>query len=67
MKRLIDALTERERQIIFLRFGLDRKSGRTRTLEDVGRKFGLTRERIRQIQNIALAKLRSRMNDDALD
>lgn len=67
MKRLIDALTERERQIIFLRFGLDRKSGRPRTLEDVGRKFGLTRERIRQIQNIALAKLRSRMNDDALD
>ena len=48
--------TTRERKIIMSRFGLD--GGKTRTLEEVGQKFGVTRERIRQLQNIALAKLR---------
>ena len=45
-----------ERKIINSRFGLD--GGKARTLEEVGQKFGVTRERIRQLQNIALAKLR---------
>ena len=47
---------DRERAIIFKRFGLD--DGKPKTLEEVGKKFGVTRERIRQLQNIALAKLR---------
>ena len=53
---LLHVLDEREKKIIFSRFGLD--GGKPRTLEEVGRKFGVTRERIRQLQNIALAKLR---------
>ena len=44
------------REIIFKRFGLD--GGKPETLEEVGKKFGVTRERIRQLQNIALGKLR---------
>ena len=43
-------------KIIFQRFGLD--GGKPKTLEEVGKKFGVTRERIRQLQNIALSKLR---------
>jgi RNA polymerase primary sigma factor len=53
---LIAVLDSREKKIILLRFGLD--GGRPKTLEDVGKDFGVTRERIRQLQNIALAKLR---------
>src|SRR5271169_3455720 len=53
---LLEVLDERERKIIFQRFGLD--GGKPKTLEEVGKKFGVTRERIRQLQNIALAKLR---------
>jgi RNA polymerase primary sigma factor len=53
---LLDALDPRERKIIVFRFGLD--GGRERTLEEVGHKFGVTRERIRQLQNIALLKMR---------
>src|SRR6266404_2624847 len=53
---LLDMLDPREKKIISQRFGLD--GGRPRTLEDVGKDFGITRERIRQLQNIALAKLR---------
>jgi RNA polymerase primary sigma factor len=53
---LLDVLDDRERKIIFQRFGLD--GGKPKTLEEVGKKFGVTRERIRQLQNIALAKLR---------
>jgi len=53
---LLGALDARERKIIAFRFGLG--GGRERTLEEVGRKFGVTRERIRQLQNIALLKMR---------
>ena len=52
---LLDVLDDRQRQIIFQRFGLD--GGKPKTLAEVGENFGLTRERIRQLQNIALAKL----------
>jgi RNA polymerase primary sigma factor len=57
---LLDVLDPRERRIIAYRFGLG--GGRERTLEEVGRKFGVTRERIRQLQNIALLKLRKALN-----
>jgi RNA polymerase primary sigma factor len=57
---LLEQLDGRERQIISFRFGLD--GGRERTLEEVGKKFGVTRERIRQLQNIALQKMRKALN-----
>ena len=53
---LIAVLDAREKEIIAQRFGLD--GGKPKTLEDVGKNFGVTRERIRQLQNIALTKLR---------
>ncbi len=53
---LIEVLDGREKKIISQRFGLD--GGKPKTLEDVAKHFGITRERIRQLQNIALAKLR---------
>ena len=56
LSELLEVLDDRERKIIFKRFGLD--GGQPKTLEEVGKKFGVTRERIRQLQNIALAKLR---------
>ncbi len=52
----LESLTERERQVIKLRFGLE--DGRARTLEEVGKEFNVTRERIRQIEAKALRKLR---------
>src|SRR6516162_4654201 len=56
LSELLQVLDDREREIIFKRFGLD--GGKPKTLEELGKKFGVTRERIRQLQNIALAKLR---------
>src|ERR1700755_2851535 len=56
VSELLEVLDDRERKIIFQRFGLD--GGKAKTLEEVGKKFGVTRERIRQLQNIALMKLR---------
>ncbi|HEY7196728.1 MAG TPA: RNA polymerase sigma factor RpoD [Gaiellaceae bacterium] len=55
--RTLDALPERERKVIEMRFGLD--GDQPRTLEEVGRAFGVTRERIRQIENNTLKKLES--------
>jgi RNA polymerase sigma factor (sigma-70 family) len=59
--RLLAPLDEREREILRLRFGLDR--GEPRTLEEVGKHFNLTRERIRQIEARAMSKLRHPSSD----
>jgi len=56
VEEVLDSLTDRERKVMRLRFGLD--DGRSRTLEEVGKEFGVTRERIRQIEAKALRKLR---------
>ncbi|UQS81515.1 RNA polymerase sigma factor RpoD [Bombilactobacillus folatiphilus] len=69
LEDVLDTLTDREENVLRLRFGLD--DGQTRTLEEVGKVFGVTRERIRQIEAKALRKLRhpSRSNQlkDFLD
>ncbi|MBR0396991.1 MAG: RNA polymerase sigma factor RpoD [Eubacterium sp.] len=69
LEEVLDTLTEREQKVLRLRFGLD--DGRARTLEEVGREFNVTRERIRQIEAKALRKLRhpsrSRKLKDYLD
>jgi RNA polymerase primary sigma factor len=56
LQEMVKTLDQREATILRYRFGLD--GGSEKTLEEVGQKFGVTRERVRQIQNIALAKLR---------
>ena len=56
IEELLEELTDRERQVLELRFGL--RDGRTRTLEEVGKYFDVTRERIRQIEGKALSKLK---------
>jgi RNA polymerase primary sigma factor len=56
LMNVLDTLTEREKKVLWLRFGL--KDGRARTLEEVGKEFSVTRERIRQIEAKALRKLR---------
>ena len=69
LQEVLGTLTEREQKVLRLRFGLD--DGRARTLEEVGREFNVTRERIRQIEAKALRKLRhpsrSRKLKDYLD
>ena len=55
--KMLDTLTEREKGVLALRFGMD--DGTPRTLEEVGKHFGVTRERIRQIEGKALSKLRN--------
>ena len=56
LEEVLDTLNPRERKVLELRFGI--KDGRSRTLEEVGKEFGVTRERIRQIEAKALRKLR---------
>ena len=69
LNEVLDTLTEREQKVLRLRFGMD--DGRARTLEEVGKEFQVTRERIRQIEAKALRKLkhpsRSRKLKDYLD
>ncbi len=62
--RALDALPDRERKVIELRFGL--QGEQPRTLEEVGRAFGVTRERIRQIENNTLKKLQALPEAQAL-
>jgi RNA polymerase primary sigma factor len=61
LREVLRTLSERESRILALRFGLN--EGPAMTLEEVGQKFGVTRERIRQIQDEALHKLRERMQE----
>jgi len=63
--KLLDCLDERERLILKLRFGLS--GTRSRTLEEVSQEIGRTRERVRQIQNQALNKLREMMEEDGIE
>ena len=56
LSQVLDTLNEREKKVLILRFGLE--DGRSRTLEEVGKEFDVTRERIRQIEAKALRKLR---------
>ena len=62
LKSLISRLDERERLILITRFGLD--GSRRKTLEDVSQMIGRTRERVRQIQNAALRKLKKYIDND---
>ncbi len=64
LEDVLDTLTSREEKVLRLRFGLD--DGRSRTLEEVGQYFGVTRERIRQIEAKALRKLRHPMRSKQL-
>ena len=64
IEHALSALPERERRVIELRFGLD--GGQPRTLEEVGRAFGVTRERIRQIENNTLKRLETLPEAQAL-
>jgi RNA polymerase primary sigma factor len=57
LRRILDTLSTRERRVLELRYGLDGKQ--PRTLDEVGRAFNVTRERIRQIENQSLKKLRA--------
>ena len=56
LNEVLATLTDREQEVLRLRFGLD--DGRGRTLEEVGKEFNVTRERIRQIESNALRKMR---------
>jgi len=61
LREVLATLNDRESAILTLRFGLN--DGQERTLEDIGAQFGVTRERIRQIQELALKKLRRKMEE----
>jgi RNA polymerase sigma factor (sigma-70 family) len=64
VNKVLATLSEREREVIRLRFGLD--DGRQRTLDEIGRDFGLSRERIRQIEKGTMAKLRDPLRAEPL-
>jgi RNA polymerase primary sigma factor len=63
VEQLLDVLDRREREILKFRYGL--RGVREETLEDVGKRFKITRERVRQIQNAAIGKLRDMMDENA--
>ncbi|MFA7628149.1 MAG: RNA polymerase sigma factor RpoD [Candidatus Dojkabacteria bacterium] len=65
LRDILDSLQDRERRVLSLRFGLD--DGVSRTLEEVGKEFGVTRERIRQIEAKALKKLKEKSAQQKLD
>ncbi len=65
MQDILTDLQDRERRVLSLRFGLE--DGITRTLEEVGREFGVTRERIRQIEAKALKKLKEKSLEKRLN
>jgi RNA polymerase primary sigma factor len=65
LHEILDSLQDRERRVLALRFGLD--DGVSRTLEEVGKEFGVTRERIRQIEAKALKKLKEKSSQQKLD
>jgi RNA polymerase nonessential primary-like sigma factor len=56
LRRVLATLEDREQQVIRMRYGLD--DGQPRTLDQIGRRFGLSRERVRQIEREVMAKLR---------
>ncbi len=64
VRSVLADLSERERKVVRLRFGLD--DGQARTLEEVGKEFGVTRERVRQIESKSLAKLRQPLRSGQL-
>jgi RNA polymerase primary sigma factor len=64
LRQALAELSDREQEMLAMRFGL--ADGRRRTLEDVGAEFGVTRERVRQIEAKTLAKLRHPMRSQAL-
>jgi RNA polymerase nonessential primary-like sigma factor len=64
VRTVLSTLEERERDVVVLRFGLD--GGQPRTLEQIGKQFGLSRERVRQIERETMAKLRDPQRADAL-
>ncbi len=64
VRDVLDDLSDRESEVVRLRFGL--VDGRPRTLEEVGKEFGVTRERIRQIESKTLAKLRHPLRSERL-
>jgi RNA polymerase primary sigma factor len=64
LERALTGLSQREQRVLELRYGL--VDGHAYTLKEVGEKFGLTRERIRQIENEALARLRERQRSRLL-
>jgi len=65
LHEILDSLQDRERRVLALRFGLE--DGVSRTLEEVGKEFGVTRERIRQIEAKALKKLKEKSSQQKLD
>ncbi len=63
VRKVLDELPRREREILIYRYGLDGYEGPQRTLKEVGAKIGLTRERVRQLEKLALASLRKLVDE----
>jgi len=64
VRKVLATLDDRERDVVMLRFGLE--GNQPRTLEQIGKQFGLSRERVRQIERETMAKLRDPQRADAL-